>query len=73
MSEGEDLSVERNSAPETLPERRKQREKDREHVEGNLAITSCKFNRLSQYGVFSRDRTPTSGKSRASVTKPSPR
>jgi hypothetical protein len=37
MPEGENLSVECQSASQTLPERRKQRENDRKHVVGNFS------------------------------------
>jgi hypothetical protein len=60
MTEGQHLRAECSSAPEALPNRIEQREDDLEHVAGNVQGSSLKFNWLSQYGVFSRDRIATS-------------
>jgi hypothetical protein len=56
MPKGEDLGVKHDSASETSPERRKQRENKREHIIGKLSRRSLKFNRVNANGVFGKER-----------------
>ena len=56
VPEGKDLRVERSSGAESLPQRKEQRENDREHVVCNVSGCSSKFNWLNQNGVFGRSR-----------------
>src|ERR1022692_4820396 len=55
MSQGKNLSVQRCAGPKSLPNRRKERENDREHGISNLSPASFKFNYFNENGVFGRD------------------
>jgi hypothetical protein len=59
MSEGKNLNLQRCSSLKGLPNRRKQRENDREHVVEKLQRRLPKFNQFSQNGVFGKHRTAT--------------
>jgi hypothetical protein len=56
MSQGKNLSVQRCASPKSLPNRRKERENDREHGVSKLSREPFKFNLLNENRVFSRDR-----------------
>ena len=56
MAEGKDLCLELGPSSESLPNRRKQHENDREHVACKLQLSPFKFNWLNEKGVFSRDK-----------------
>jgi hypothetical protein len=56
MSQGKNLSVQRCAGPKSLPNRRKERENDREHGVSKLSREPFKFNLLNENRVFSRDR-----------------
>ena len=55
MPEGKDLCLELGPSSESLPNRRKQHENDREHVACKLQLSPFKFNWLNENGVFGRD------------------
>jgi len=55
MAKGEDLGMKHDSASKTSPERRKQRENDREHRIRKLLAGRAKCNRVNQNAVFGRD------------------
>lgn len=60
MPKGEDFGVEHNSVSETPPERRKQREDDRDHIIRTLQTDRTKCNRITENEVFGRDRSLSS-------------
>jgi hypothetical protein len=48
MPEGENLSVQRCAGSKSLPNRRKERENDREHGMRKLSRRPFKFNRINE-------------------------
>ena len=56
MPEGKDLCLELGASSKALPNRRKQRENDREHVVVQPIAAAVQIQWLNENGVFGRDR-----------------
>jgi hypothetical protein len=57
MPQGKNLSVQRCAGSKSLPNRRKERENDREHGLSKLSQRPFKFNWVNENRVFGRHRS----------------